>query len=283
MVNASFESTVCYWRPPYLPGIEIIQEDNSIRLHKLYFNNYTISAALDVATEVHYRQQHYTITSGSVHFGEPGEVYTATRQYQPCSVRVLQIHPTAMQNTIDEFASAGTIHFRLPITWDADTYASLLRFHQSLRNNSSLLEQQTHLTETFRLLLTHYTEKRLRKTISHVGKAAVHRAREYLHAFWNTNVTLTDLANIAHQSKSHLIDSFRREFGMPPHTYQIYLRIAQARLLLAAGRPIAQVALEVGFADQAHLTRYFKRILGVTPATYARNQNIIQDNCPHAL
>ena len=63
--------------------------------------------------------------------------------------------------------------------------------------------------------------------------------------------------------------SFSREVGIPPHRYLTGRRLDRARrLLLAGGRP-AEVAAEVGFHDQAHLTRHFKRMLGVTPGAYA--------------
>ena len=276
-------NTVHFWRPAELPGVEILHENNATRLHSLYFSDYTISTAVHVATEVRYRHQSYMITSGSVHLGEPGEVYTATRQYQPCSVQVIQMDPARVQKTAYELGLVGQPHFRLPITWETDLYVALLQFHQALVCDSSSLEQQTRFNEILQLLLLRYTEHRLSQMLPHVGKPALYQARDYLHAYWNTNITLDTLAQTVHHSKSHLADSFRREFGIPPHTYQAHLRIARARVLLAQGHTISDVANQVGFADQAHLTRYFKRILGITPAVYAQNRKIVQDNGTHTL
>ncbi len=61
---------------------------------------------------------------------------------------------------------------------------------------------------------------------------------------------------------------FRQETGLPPHTYLIQLRINQAKAHLQAGETIAEVAAATGFSDQSHLTRRFKRIVGVTPGQY---------------
>jgi AraC-like DNA-binding protein len=55
---------------------------------------------------------------------------------------------------------------------------------------------------------------------------------------------------------------------MTPHDYQIQIRVRRARTLLLAGCPIAQAAAEAGFYDQAHLTRHFKRITGISPGRY---------------
>jgi AraC-like DNA-binding protein len=69
-------------------------------------------------------------------------------------------------------------------------------------------------------------------------------------------------------SPFHLLRVFRAAVGLPPHAYQIQLRVARAKELLRAGMPIAAVAVEVGFVDQSHLTRHFKRLVGVPPGRY---------------
>jgi AraC-like DNA-binding protein len=100
--------------------------------------------------------------------------------------------------------------------------------------------------------------------------AAVRRARAYLEERWAQRVTLAELAAHAGLSRFELARTFRAQVGLPPHAYQLDLRIARSRTRLAAGEPPAAVAAACGFCDQAHLTRVFKRAVGVTPARYAR-------------
>jgi AraC-like DNA-binding protein len=100
--------------------------------------------------------------------------------------------------------------------------------------------------------------------------AAVRRARMHLEERWDAPVTLAELAAHAGLSRFELARTFRAQIGLPPHAFQLDLRIARARSLLAAGEPPAAVAAACGFCDQAHLTRVFKRAVGVTPARYAR-------------
>jgi AraC-like DNA-binding protein len=71
-------------------------------------------------------------------------------------------------------------------------------------------------------------------------------------------------------SRYTLYRVFRSAFGLSPGDYQRQLRLRAARRLLASGRGPAAVAAEVGFADQAHLTRWFVRTFGVTPGAYRR-------------
>jgi len=69
-------------------------------------------------------------------------------------------------------------------------------------------------------------------------------------------------------SRAYLIRAFGKRFGLTPHGYLLDQRVQHARAQLRLGRPIAEVALEAGFADQAHLQRAFKRHLAMTPGHY---------------
>lgn len=104
--------------------------------------------------------------------------------------------------------------------------------------------------------------------------AMVRRAVEHIEGRLAETVTLDDLAAHAGRSKYHLLRTFSREVGMPPHAYQTRARVLRARDLLESGVPPARAALETGFADQSHLTRHFKRLLGTTPGRYAREWQV---------
>jgi AraC-like DNA-binding protein len=96
--------------------------------------------------------------------------------------------------------------------------------------------------------------------------------RDLFNARCFERMTLTDAGSILHISPSHLVRCFTREFGIAPHRYLLARRIDAARRRLLEGEPAAQVATGVGFHDQAHLTRHFKRHVGTTPARYASSK-----------
>jgi AraC-like DNA-binding protein len=100
--------------------------------------------------------------------------------------------------------------------------------------------------------------------------AAIRRARAHLREHWDQRVTLAELATVAGLSRFELVRRFREQSNVTPHAFQTNLRVAAARRLLAAGVPAAAVAAACGFADQPHLTRVFKRAVGVSPGRYAR-------------
>ena len=96
------------------------------------------------------------------------------------------------------------------------------------------------------------------------------RVRRYIDAHFAELIRIDALAEVAGQSPCHVIHAFTREFGMPPYTYLTQVRVARACELLREGRPVSDTAFTVGFHDQSHLTRFFKRIVGVPPGLFAR-------------
>jgi len=100
---------------------------------------------------------------------------------------------------------------------------------------------------------------------------AVSDALTFIHANYARDLTLIEIAQAAHLSPYHLARLFKQSLGVSPHQYLIQLRVNSARWLLSAGsgeRSLAQVATAVGFSDQSHLTRHFKRLTGVTPRQF---------------
>ena len=86
-------------------------------------------------------------------------------------------------------------------------------------------------------------------------------------------ISLAEVAEAAGVSPSHFATLFRRSTGFSPHQYLIRCRVDRAKVLLLAGGgslSIAQVAARVGFFDQSHLGRHFKRLVGVSPAEFRR-------------
>ena len=106
---------------------------------------------------------------------------------------------------------------------------------------------------------------------SGVQPRAVADAVAFIHDNCTRDISLGDIAAAARLSPFHLARVFKQALGVSPHQYLIQLRVNCARWLLSAGsgeRSLAELADAVGFADQSHLTRHFKRVLGVTPRQF---------------
>lgn len=104
------------------------------------------------------------------------------------------------------------------------------------------------------------------------------RARDYLHAHFHENIGLDELARVCGVDRFRLCRAFKAAFGIAPHGYLIQLRLVRARRLLALGTTPADVASDLGFADQSHLGRWFRRANGVTPGAYRNLCTKLQDH-----
>ena len=98
---------------------------------------------------------------------------------------------------------------------------------------------------------------------------SLERAREYLHAAFRNPIAMKDVASAAGLHPVYLGQSFRREFGETIAQYVNRLRVrAAAEQLGQSDAPLAAIAYELGFCDQSHFQRVFKRFSGYTPAEF---------------
>ncbi|SAK61776.1 AraC family transcriptional regulator [Caballeronia fortuita] len=93
-------------------------------------------------------------------------------------------------------------------------------------------------------------------------------ALAYIEANFDKTVSLAQLADLSALSVSRFATVFRERFGLSPYKYLCELRVRRAQTLLLAGVPGSVVATEVGFFDQSHLARHFKRLCGMTPSAF---------------
>jgi AraC family transcriptional regulator len=110
--------------------------------------------------------------------------------------------------------------------------------------------------------------------IEYRGGLAPWQARtlnKYIDANLGASVSCETMAGLAKLSVSHLSRAFKQTFGFSPHEYLIRRRLQWAQdLMLQTDAPLAQIALECGFADQAHLSRAFRRLTGERPSSWRR-------------
>jgi len=99
------------------------------------------------------------------------------------------------------------------------------------------------------------------------------RCKDFLTAHTSENVGLEQLAAVAGLSPFHFARAFSRSTGLPPHRYQLMLRIDRAKLLLETTElPVTVVALDVGYESSQSLARLFRRETGLSPGEYRRER-----------
>ena len=155
--------------------------------------------------------------------------------------------------------------FRSPVIEDPAVAASVRGLHLALTGSATELERYERLAGTARLLVRHASGRGPARGGPDRRVAA--RIRELIRDA-AADLTADDLAAAAGCSRFVAYRAFSRAYGLAPSDYQRQLRIRAARGLLSVGVSPSQAAAEAGFADQAHLTRWFRRYYGVTPGAY---------------
>jgi AraC-like DNA-binding protein len=167
---------------------------------------------------------------------------------------------------------------------ESATLPDLRRCIRALRSNASPLHKDVIVTNLIEALwrLGLIESRHLEHGRN---PSAADRARDLLTSAYVKPPSLQALAEAVGANRFVLLREFRRRFGVPPHAYVVLLRVERARQLIGRGSGIAPAAQLAGFADQSHLTRVFKRTLGISPAVYRRRfwpasgaVNFIQDN-----
>ncbi|AFU05158.1 AraC family transcriptional regulator [Nocardia brasiliensis] len=161
--------------------------------------------------------------------------------------------------------------FADPVLDDPLLSRALSRLHASLWQPGSELVADEALGATVAALVRRGARRPLVRSGTGGGGVGVdiaRRVRAVLDDRYLEPLSMDDLAEATECSRFALYRAFRANYGLAPSDYQRLLRLRAARRSIAAGRPVAAAAVAAGFADQAHLTRWFRRCYGITPGVY---------------
>lgn len=235
---------------------------------------YQFCLSLDFPGEYYYRGERHPVPVGSLSVIHPGEMHSARDPHDrqtPAHYRLAYIEPDMLAEAATGVSgkSEGLPFFSVPILSDEKLAADFLRLHLALEDNTSRLEKDSRLLDVLSRLIQRHAERS--PSPRQVGKErrAVRLAKEYLEDNRAKNVSLKEIASLVHLSPYHFARVFKEEVGLPPHAYQSQARVQRAKDLLLRGWPVSRVAQEAGFFDQSHFTRHFKRLVGVSPGSYA--------------
>lgn len=207
---------------------------------------------------------------GSLSVVNPGEMHTGEREHGRELIYAALYVPKAA--LVAMLARHGRDCFTVgkSVIDDPDIWSCLAAAHKLAMAGDDAAAAEEAMICGISLLFKRYGASRLVQ--SEVGcPKAVNRAVEFLQARACDHVSLEDASRASGVGLFHLIRLFQKHVGLTPYAYLTQVRIAKSRQLLRLGEPPAQVALDVGFADQAHFTKRFKQLTGTTPALYARS------------
>nr|WP_244983854.1 AraC family transcriptional regulator [Actinomadura citrea] len=244
-------------------------------------DEYAIGVTVDGTETMLYRGERIYSAAGSVVVVEPGEAHTGGPA-RPEGFAYLCLYPAAellgAATTAEPGPVAAAPHFANPIIDDRGLGEALRLAHHALRLGADPLEGESRLLGVLGGLVRRHAASGPkavpaphRAEAGRIARTVATRLSDELIA----PPTLAEVATDLGLSRYQLLRAFREAMGMPPYAWLAQHRVARARALLDAGHRPAEAATLVGFADQAHLTRWFRRVLGVTPGVY---RNSVQDS-----
>lgn len=209
-------------------------------------------------------------TPGSLLVINPGEMHTGERGHGSELIYAALYLPEAALAAILQHREGDRFVVRQAVLDDRDVWRGLAMAHDLAMAGDEPAAAEEAMIMGVSRLFERYGANRLSRSEAGCPKA-VDRAVAFLQARACDHISLEDASNASGVGLFHLIRLFQKHLGLTPYAYLTQIRIARSRELLRLGEPVAQVALDVGFADQAHFTKRFKQLTGTTPALYARS------------
>ncbi|MGE8160632.1 AraC family transcriptional regulator [Paraburkholderia sp. NPDC080076] len=271
-LRAKSASAPRFWRDDALPFIEVrsIEDGRDVCYAKHSHETFSIGAVTGGRSEYLNRHAREWIGAGAVVMMNPDDVHACNPvaderwSYRMMHVDVAWL--TGLQHELGFGENHAFRAFSQTMSTDAELFDGLNRLH------AILVDDDTDTLRKQSAAITFFSEvqNKLNPAIlpDHDASRQLTRAAEFIAENCTRSLKLEDICEAADLSASHLIRAFKQRYGMTPHAYLINRRIQYSRAQLRRGRVIADVALDAGFADQAHLQRIFKRLVAATPGQY---------------
>lgn len=259
-------------RLPRVPGVEFWSVRDSMRHWAMHHDTFTASLVVGKPTmnaTWSYRGREQRVAAGQMQLMEPGEAHATTSVSEPASFFVIWWRPELLMQAAESLGVPGAVHLKVSQTGHPALQASFrsLLFGIERRKDVAFIEEQ-FFDSTLQLLeLCGERRPPPRPRGSH---PAMNRVRARLHDEFREALSLESLAREVGLSKFHVARCFKQATGVAPHQYQKLLRLQNARRHIEGGACVREAAAASGFSDEAHLSRSFRKWLGVSPGTWRR-------------
>jgi AraC-like DNA-binding protein len=261
-----------FWRDDGLPFIEAqaVQDGRQVCYGRHSHEIFSIGSIMTGHSHYFHEKKRQQISAGTVVLMNPGDVHACSAlDKQPWGYRMLYVDTAWLARLQHESGLDPNVDFHgfsIISTPSPALFAGLNQLYDVLvdPDADNLLKHSVALS--FFLDVQHTLA--VTPTGPRTSSQKLRRAADYINDNFSRAIKLEDICKAANLSESYLIRSFEQVYRMTPHAYLLNRRIQYAREQLKRGRLIAEVALETGFADQAHFQRTFKKYLAITPGQY---------------
>jgi AraC-like DNA-binding protein len=260
-----------FWREPEFAGAELLKA--TYRTHRFppHTHDEFAFGVIERGAQAYLdgRRQRIIMPEGTICVINPGHLHEGRPATEAgWDYRMLYM-PTAgliglLKDDGEDFPR--TLYFPETVIDDPQTMQLIREAHVcSESSDATQLEKTSRLAAAVFQLVQRHGQMRQPMPRPAAIPGAVKRAREFIDAHIAENPSLDTISRVAGMSSFHLLRVFKEAIGVAPHAYLVQRRVDMARHLLLKGHALRQVAIAVGYCDQGHLSREFRRFFGVPP------------------
>ncbi|MGH8389544.1 MAG: helix-turn-helix domain-containing protein [Pseudomonas sp.] len=261
-----------FWRDDALPFIEAraIADGREVCYTRHSHEHFSIGAITAGRSTYIHEQSQWEVGAGTVVLMNPGDVHACNPiDNQPWSYLMLYVDSAWLTDLQHQLGFSDDLAFRRFATThsqDEGLFTGLKDLYEVL------VDQQQDVMGKHSAAVEFFSDVQLRLNPAEPPlrepNFKLERAADFIREHCTQVLKLEDICEAAQLSPSYLIRAFKQHYGMTPHAFLVNRRIQFAQDQLRNGKLIADVALEAGFADQAHFQRAFKQHLAATPGQY---------------
>lgn len=259
------------WRAEEFGGLDLLHGTFTTHAFARHTHEtYSIGILEQGAMRFDCRGSVHTLRPGLIGVIHPDEVHTGHAPDESgWTYRNLYPDAAEFQRILTELGERVAYLPRLPVVIEDAPLARVLAIaHQSFEQSASSLERESVLRDALTTLLLRHAAGTPTPPMVGPERHALSQVRSMLEEEFTRNLTLETLSSLTGLNAFTLLRAFRRAYGLPPHAYQVQVRLRHAKRFLRQGSTPAQAALQAGFADQSHFGRHFRRTFGITPHQY---------------
>jgi len=269
----SIENKIRFSRFPDIGNLELLHA--SYKKHEFtphFHEGHVIGVIEQGHLGFDYKGEKVVASKGEINIADPGEVHNGFPvSGQGWQYRMFYLKPGQLTQICNELCDkiVSMPFFKKGVIKDSSAAGEIHALHRDFENpHVSILEKESR----FYSLVSDFIMRHARESVSKIDPGSepktVVRIKDYIHSFYESNISLNDLSRVAGMSRYYLLRVFRKITGLTPHTYLTLVRASNARNLMKKKVPIMEAAHATGFYDQSHLNRIFKKIYGITPGQY---------------
>jgi len=260
-----------FWNDANVPHVEMRITRQSAECYKAHSHQeFCVGVVTDGITLTTMREKTYAVSPGFLVLIDPELVHSCNPLEGSVRSYIMAYFDVQWCHSLQETLFGKQEKFISPITTLLESdilFTSLLELANLLSSDALSLQKTEKLTQFAGDLFAKVCDQTV-APFDTEQYGIIHEVKRYLEQQPERNITLDELAVTFRCNPYHLLRSFKKMAGLPPHAFMLNARIERAKQLLLDGVPLAAVAAETGFADQSHFHKVFRRILATTPRQY---------------